>query len=58
MIASPAQADGDQTSEVKAAEPLYPTVNPRQMSVYREALPFFNFLQRHAIGIDPLSPGD
>jgi hypothetical protein len=50
--------DGAKALQKKAGEPLYPTVTPRQMSVYREALPFFNFLQRHAIGIDPLSPGD
>ena len=39
-------------------EPLYPTVTAQQLSVYREALPFFNFLHRFAIGIDPLSPGE
>ena len=39
-------------------EPLYPTVTAHQLSVYREALPFFNFLHRFAIGIDPLSPGE
>lgn len=59
LLAAPEGSDdGAKALQRKAGEPLYPTVTPRQMSVYREALPFFNFLQRHAIGIDPLSPGD
>ena len=28
-----------------------------QLAVYREALPFYEVLRRHAIGMDPLNPG-
>lgn len=35
----------------------YPTFNGEQLRIYREALPFFDLLQRNAVGVDALSPG-
>ena len=42
-------ADGD--------TPRYPRLSADQLAVYREALPFYDLLRRHAIGADPLNPG-
>ena len=35
----------------------YPILTPEQLAVYREALPFYEVLRRHALGMDPLNPG-
>ena len=35
----------------------YPYLSPGHASIYRECLPFYTTLRRHAIGVDPLNPG-
>lgn len=35
----------------------YPALSPAQLAVYREAIPFYQILKRHAIGHSPLNPG-
>jgi hypothetical protein len=35
----------------------YPCLTADQVAVYREALPFYDVLRRHALGVDPLNPG-
>ena len=33
------------------------TLSPLQLAAYRECLPFYELLRRHAIGVHPLNPG-
>lgn len=44
-------------SEAALSTPKFETLSKDQMSVYRDSLPFFELMNRHAIGIDPLCPG-
>jgi hypothetical protein len=36
----------------------YPAFDAEQVEVYRDALPFYESLRRHAIGFDSLNPGN
>jgi branched-subunit amino acid aminotransferase/4-amino-4-deoxychorismate lyase len=35
----------------------YPAISEEQLAIYREMIPFYNILRRHAIGVDRLNPG-
>lgn len=59
-VTAPNPGSDDKTSALHSAsdkEGAYPTLTRQELSVYRESLPFFNYLHKFAIGIDHLNPG-
>lgn len=50
-------SSGEKKSDNEGEIQIYPTLTAEQLEVYREALPFYLMLRRHAIGVDPLNPG-
>lgn len=40
-------------TSIKYTKPL----TPAQLNLYRECLPFYQFLYKYAVGVDPLNPG-
>ena len=57
-IATPTHSiEGADSKSMPVADKPYPTLTSEQLKVYRETLPFFNFLHQFAIGIDSLNPG-
>jgi hypothetical protein len=44
------------SSDSNGRPAVYKTLNPEQLEIYRDALPFYDILQRRSIGIDRLCP--